>query len=689
MEELDDWIRKGDPRNSVRVISGEPGCGKSSFAKILAARLAETGSIRVLFIPLHHFEPSDDLVDAIDDFVRIDRFLTHNPVDLEDGDSRIVLIFDGLDELTMQGSLSEQVARSFVREVQRTVDRINLHGIRVQALIGGRELVVQANVSEFRKPGEVLYILPYYVTKDDARSYDDPNGLLSEDQRSNWWKKYGDLVGKSYRTMPSELNRAQLAEITSQPLLNYLVALSYARQKIDFSTESNLNAIFTDLLSAVYERGWETHPHPSTIHIDEKYFVRVLEEIALAAWHGDGRTTTVKEIRQHCDRSGLGRFLGAFEAGAEAGVMSLLAAFYFRQRGFRPDGERTFEFTHKSFGEFLTAKRIVRAVEKMNYQMVLRRIDPDDGWDEKQSLVHWVTLCGPTAMDRYLFSFICNEIKLYEVEKLGEWQAALCALASVMFKVGMPMGNLDTNLDYREMGRQARNSEEAVFATLNACARLTRTISVIEWPRRTAFGEFISRLHSSRSGPTNVLGLGCLSWLDLQGCFLDIKDLYCADLYRSNLSGAELHYTILVSSNLHKAKLQKANLFRANLEGANLKECDLRHVDLRDANLSDANLQRADIRNGNLLRANLRRANLQRVKLAGANLEEADLTNADLAGADLTGANLKGVELEGANLDGTIFKGTILESKYLKEKRPDKKGTRTHSSKGRNRHGRR
>jgi hypothetical protein len=41
--------------------------------------------------------------------------------------------------------------------------------------------------------------------------------------------------------------------------------------------------------------------------------------------------------------------LPVFEQSVSSGISTLLLAFYFRQKGAR-DGEKTFEFTHKSFG---------------------------------------------------------------------------------------------------------------------------------------------------------------------------------------------------------------------------------------------------------------------------------------------------------------------------------------------------
>ncbi len=70
------------------------------------------------------------------------------------------------------------------------------------------------------------------------------------------------MSGQAYAEMPTELAQANLQDITAQPLLNYLVALSYMRGTVQISETSNLNEIYADLLGAVYERGWASDQHP-------------------------------------------------------------------------------------------------------------------------------------------------------------------------------------------------------------------------------------------------------------------------------------------------------------------------------------------------------------------------------------------------------------------------------------------
>jgi hypothetical protein len=484
-------------------------------------------------VPLHRIDPDKDLVAALGEFTSDDNFLRFNPLDSNHREGRLLLIFDGLDELSMQGKVGAEVAQRFIQEVQRQVDRLNYYQLRVQALISGRELVVQVSASEFRKDRQVLHLLPYFIAEEDRKDYQDPDKRLTEDQRQVWWQKYGQVSGISYFQLPEALDRGKLQDLTAQPLLNYLVAMSYEQGSVEFSDTTNLNVIYQDLLQQVYERCWERYPHPSLKGVSRSNFVRVLEEIALAAWHGDGRTTTVPAIQTRFDKANLSLLLKAFQEGAEQGVTRLLTAFYFRQSGQQRTGEATFEFTHKSFGEYLTAQRIVRAVDRIHKQLMKQQDDPDEGWDKRNALTHWAEVCGATRMDQYLFEFICDEIQLRYQEDttlIAGWQKTFSELISFMLKHGMPMEKLDPRPDFYEENRQAINAEESLLATLNACARCTQAISNITWGTSETFGSWLARLQGQQTNSDNFLVLQCLGWLNLRGCVLIRRDLASTNL---------------------------------------------------------------------------------------------------------------------------------------------------------------
>jgi ATPase family associated with various cellular activities (AAA) len=211
-------------------LSGGPGSGKSSFAKMYAAKAASQGH-RVLFIPLHQFNVAGSLPAAVGEFVRGSEILPINPLDPESAEGQLLILFDGLDELSQQGRLAAEVARDFVREVQKAVEIRNQQNRRLLVLITGREPVVQANASEMRERRRILHALPYLVG--EGESTDSGQEILKEDQRQEWWRRYAKATGQTYKGLPQELSRDDLSEITAQPLLNYLVALSLARKPGD------------------------------------------------------------------------------------------------------------------------------------------------------------------------------------------------------------------------------------------------------------------------------------------------------------------------------------------------------------------------------------------------------------------------------------------------------------------------
>ncbi len=684
-EQLETWLEAAKSDDAIRLLTGGPGNGKSSFCKVFAAQQARLEK-QVLYIPLHRLSFSTDLVTAVKTFVQHDGFLPENPLEPRDQDLRLLIIFDGLDELSMQGKIAQEVAHNFINEVREQVKSFNNNKTRLQVLISGRDVVVQSNKNNFKKPQQIITILPYWVGNSD--NFSDVDNLLKVDQRHQWWQQYGQAKGKNYAQLPPELSGENLQEITAQPLLNYLIALTFERGEVQFSQETNLNNIYENLLKAVYERGYEKNSpgHRAIEGITEKDFVLILMEIALSCWHGNGRTTTVIEIEEHCENNGLKNLLknfqDSFQSDSQGSITRLLTAFYFRESGDLRGSEKTFEFTHKSFGEYLTARRIVDRVKQIHKKLQDSENDYDNDYDPRQALIAWATLCGPTAIDEYLFSFVVNQMQLQSPDEVKQWQKTLGDLIKYLLVKGMPMEGLKNRPNFQEEMRQARNAEEALLAVFNACGRVTEEIFPIQWPSREAFGNWLARLQGQRIDYEPMFVLDCLSFLDLQNCLLIYRDLCRANLVgailaRAYLKGANLRGANLRGANLEGAILAWANLRGANLAGAYLERANLVGAILAWANLEGAYLERAilvgailygaNLVGAILARANLRGANLEGANLRGANLEGANLRGANLRGANLAGANLEEANLEEANFKDANVKGTILDTEVKTE----------------------
>jgi len=676
---------------------------------MLAAELADDQHRRVLFVPLHLLNFTGDIQVALRNFVRTAGILSHDPLDPEQGDERLLIFFDGLDEVALEGHAGRQAAHNFAVQVNTLVKTVNLRGPRLLVVIGGRELVVQATSFLFQHPRQILRLLPYQVSGKDYDEVDEgarPDDL-EQDRRYVWWQKYGQTAGggRVPEGVPEELNREDLLPITRQPLLNYLVALSHARKKLDFSQSITLNEIYADLLEAVYERRWgepESHApeprkdkwefrdapradpgHPTVRALRWNDFIEILEEVALLSWHGTGRTVNASDVKDTCDRLGLTAKLEAFKEGAEQGAVSLLVAFFFRQAK-ELGSEPSFEFTHKSFGEYLTARRIVNEIDNMDEGRASNRENHRKGKRLEVALLDWARLTGPSAIDQDLLAFITHEIalKLKLGSAVASWHATLIELMNDQLENGMPMTMLNLE-SYQEMTRQARNAEECLLAAIFACASALnsaargceRVQSGIAWPSEFGLRDLLRRLVQGQGYVP--LANQCLGWIaaeeqrlvstdlfgaNLEGAQLERADFEGADLQVANLEGADLF-----GASLSRAYLKRAHLFGASLEGVNFEEADLEFAMLFDAQLEGANFERAHLEDANLETAGLKGGNLKGAHLEGANLNAADLERAQLEGAHLHGAQLEGANLIGANFYRAHLKKANLSKANLEE----------------------
>lgn len=676
---LDQWIEEADIDDAIRVISGGPGSGKSSFAKFFAARHTDHHPFPVLFIPIHQIN-LDFITDfrlAVGDFIKYTH-IKENPLNPQDQSLRLLIILDGLDELALQSGLARENSHAFVRAVESEVNAFNRIRTRLQVIITGREIAIQASCLQDTR--SLLHMLPYLINPKELepsseRAYIDTHRLLYRDQRIDWWNQYERVTQKSYKRLREQIQSDALEEITAQPLLNYLVAMSYDTGSIVYSEDTQLNEIYQLLVEEVHKRGYEGHRNTTVSHMTQAEFVRILEEVALSAWHGHGRTTTVREIEQHCDNSRLKHLLDKFQEGAEEGITKLLTAFYFRQNGSRSD-EKTFEFTHKSFGEYLAARRIVRAIGKIQKELDARSQDMEDGWDEKEALAYWATICGPTTMDVYLLSFLKNEVSLRPIKQVRQWQLTLSHLISFMRRQGMPMERVDLGMRFGMKDRRAVNSEEALLAALNVCALKTQQRSNIEWRNGQDFSTWINRLLGERSVERETtVTMQSLSWLnlsdsvldfqDFQGANLECSDLSCASLRGTNLRAAKLMNAVLTQACLERAVLDKTHLDNALLDDASLESASIDSTILRGANLNCAILDNASAKSAVLDGATLNGASLHNVKFVKVSLRKAQLESADMSEAYLEDADFSGANLDGANLDGAFVEGAIFSEAAL------------------------
>lgn len=332
----------------------------------------------------------------------------------------------------------------------------------------------------------------------------------------------------------------------------------------------------------------------------------------------------MNEILTHCKESGLESLITTFQEGAKAGVTKLLAAFFFRQNGQQVTGDATFVFTHKSFGEYLTAVRIVRGIERIVIQLQRKIDNPDDGYDITEGLVQWTKLVGRAQMTTYIRKFLLREIGQKSSESLSHWKERLSDLLSQAIEKQMPMEKIGI-LSFSDSSRQNNNSCETLVIAVNACAVVLKENIKLRFASRSSFGSFIRRISPQRTGPDSPILYDALSYFDLSGQSLDLADLYSANLSNTIWHGATMQY---------------ANFARANL---------------REANFENARMNEIDLSNASLIGANLRGAKLPGAKMRRLDFLDATLANADISFSDISDANFKDADISGLIAEGVDF----------------------------------
>jgi hypothetical protein len=82
---------------------------------------------------------------------------------------------------------------------------------------------------------------------------------------------------------------------------------------------------------------------------------------------------------------------------------------------------RGYEFLHKSFGEYLTARGLFDAFQRWGRQMT----DPVLDFGTMEFLRRWLKLSGSAPMTREIVLFLGNEVRLQAqaVDALKPWKA--------------------------------------------------------------------------------------------------------------------------------------------------------------------------------------------------------------------------------------------------------------------------
>lgn len=721
--ELTNWLDQSEASDALRVVSGGPGSGKSSLAKRWAvAMLRRTPLLPTLIVPLHRIR-TFDLEDGVARFAHSEGF-AKNPLGRDEGELRLLLILDGLDELDVDQQRGPAAAHQLVNGVIRLLEEAQGRDLRV--LLAGREVLVAALRGFFGRPRQVLHVLGYLSgqqRRDILRErpgirWDDPDRSLDIDQREDWWRAWTGASDDKARRLPAALSAEnRLVELSDQPLLNHLLAIVHGDAATTINEQTSLNDVYAAVLGHVWRRSWGDNDQaalrpgqiPGLHPLTEDDLQRVFESIGLAVWqHGGGRSTTLARVTEIAAAEGLEEQLAGFAAVAKSTALDLLTAFYFRREG----ATETFELTHKTFGEYLAARRLLRLIGDLHDLLT------SDDIDGREALRRWYRMTHAARITPEIVAFLEGELRVLAVEAVHRRRASLIRLFNHNLRTGMAHESVEgarQPANRREAQQFDASAEFALFAAVGACTEAiihgTADLPIEEWRKRvrwspawpdhqlearTSAWDLLRRLEAGTARDPFVrrfmqgLDLRCQvlrgDLAEVRLAFASATDSHFgrANLFRADLRNAELCRADFLGANLSGVDLRGTDLRRANLSGANLigarfDGADLRNAHVRGAimsaadlidverigldahgpNFKDAKLQSVDFTHAELMGANFFHLDLTRAKLIAADLTRAELGEAVLSGAQLDHANLTGANVDGADLSGVDLRTAI------------------------------
>nr|WP_321482590.1 pentapeptide repeat-containing protein [uncultured Cohaesibacter sp.] len=645
-ETLKAWLNGSAGSDPVRVVAGGPGSGKSSFASAFAHELVrDTNKQRVALIRLQYAHLTGQLdQDIAAYFHKYNSLVTQNgnpglpqsPLEWRKEDATpLLLIFDGLDELTADAGDAEKYAREFLLSLTRMLQPLNNDGPPVRAVVLGRNnacvqaihaaglpLSTMVNVAPIAPMTRETCLLERDLPNKEEDLFD-PENLMKDDQRETYWEQWAEAKGLDKDDVPEPVTHESMSALNLEPLLLHLLIISkYCGENWE-QAAANRNLVYEDILEKIFERN-KDKGHFAIQNITREDFFALMEVLGLAAWRGNGRTGNEETF-------GIVRTLHLgrpkyFRQIAAASLKSVALNIHTRPGG-RSDDDG-FEFIHKSFGEFLAARGLLSHARNLAGKLA------EDEEPDKLA-APWAQLIAGAELTPYIIQFLFDEARrTLAPADAGHIKDSLTEMLNWVMEHGFPVTGPFPGLSWRRLETYQRCSESALLAAASAVA------SVIPIDTEKTDGS---------PSPT-----------------IDIRTDNFADTAIAFITRLIIAPGMAVGAAFSRVNLSQTRLLGANLIQANLSGANLRGADLSGAILIEANLIQANLRGANLIQANLRGANLRGANLRGANLIEADLRRASLRGADLRGATLSGANLSGAECNRLSIESARLHSATLK-----------------------
>lgn len=327
-----------ETKTGMVIVEGDPGSGKSTVLKKVAKDLIEHGK-NVVYVNLYKvpFSVNTDSIQTLIEYIsKKNDWYKILGVDISDD---TIYIFDGLDEIRYD---VWDNAKNLTRQLFTLYDT-------QKVILSGRTRIIEHCSIELDKFDK--YTISPLCCKIE-------NPIVEFDKRNVMWSKLMNVF--KIKTQLNELiSMGNLDELSSNPLLLFLLAWTFSNRPSSVEKISNSVQLYRQILECVYERKHNRKENDyAGSSIEYQSYFRILSAIGACAWQNNSREICISQIKDYCQKMNLEKeFKKWFDYEKETQTSKLFLLFFAHEN--QLGDESTFEFLHKSFYEFLAVEEIM------------------------------------------------------------------------------------------------------------------------------------------------------------------------------------------------------------------------------------------------------------------------------------------------------------------------------------------
>ncbi|MGJ3253322.1 MAG: NACHT domain-containing protein [Elainellaceae cyanobacterium] len=591
-------------QNQVLFIQAGPGRGKSVFCRIFANKVRE--SLFPIWIPIlirlrDIPKLQNSFVDTLREAISTD-FARNDDGWLTDKNTRFLFFLDGFDELLMEGRTSGGLEQ-FLRQVGQFQQSCTSPEMGHRVIVTGRPLALQGVERTLPQNLERVKILP-----------------MDDERQHQWFVQWGKLVDAEPQHLATILNDQRLPErvreLAREPLLLYLLAAMHRDGELHLDMFAGAEESKAKVLIYQKTLDWVlTKQRPDLLNRDLTEFEtdglkRILAEAGLYVIQSGGESASIRMIEERLRTDDNARNLldEAQTRLKENPLRNALAAFYL-QPGRK--GEGSVEFAHKSFSEFLCAKRLKLAIEDWTYPGRRNQFELSD------EQLHWeiYDLLGAPVLTVEIVSYLMELLKqsndFRPVELFNRLHDFYLRWCDGEFIDQLPANNLPQKkmLQLQEFDSRVGLRKVDVYGGINILILLLKLHSMFQLDATLEVSKAVpssdhlfypcSKPESNIFDEDRLLKIIYYAYAVKLGSFNKIVGPHLANAYlvSAYLGSAFLYEINLTRANLSKANFKNARLCKTNFDSAVLSGAILAGADLKKANLNGSNLSHADLEN--------------------------------------------------------------------------------------------